>query len=381
MDQLNLATVKQIISLPKQPTVSLYMPVVKSGPDQQQNAIRLSNLIREARTLLDSSKLTTHKLKESLSALETESQAEDFWQHLSLGAAFFVYENEFKAYRLPLDVPERVYLDSHHFLKPLLPLLTTNGNFFVLSLSQNDIKLYEATRTAIDKRFLGDTPRSIKEHLDYDDLDSHLQHHTGSGKSAVYHGQGAGDESIKADISQFLNEVENHITNILSGETAPLILAGVNYLTTIYAGHNKYPHLLDQTIDGSPDQTTKQDLHTKAWEIVRPVFKQKESEAIENFGNLHGTGKTSTDRNEIILAAIDGKIDTLFVTRDLVTWGKYNHKTRNITDYQEHEPNCRDLFDLATFFALNSGGTVYSLKPEEMKADFAGATIAAIFRY
>ena len=379
MQAITLKHLKELIQLPAKPTVSIYMPIYKKGADQQQNPIRLHNLIKKAREQLKESNVATHNLKEQVTQVEKDSQTEDFWEHLGTGAVIFIYEDSYTIFRLPINTPERVYVADHHYFKPLLPLYTTNGNFFILSLSQNDIKLYEANRTAIDKHFLGEIPRNIKDYLDYEDLDSHIQTHStsGSGDSGV-HGQGPGDESIKADISKFLNQVENGITQILADETAPLVLAGVEYLTTMYAGHNKYHNLVDQTIDGHPAKTTKEKLHQSAWEIVKPVFKQKEKTALEKYHELAGTGKTSTELEEIIKASLEGKIETLFITRDLVQWGFYVPKTNTLSLYEEQKPNSRDLYDYATTQTLNNSGTVYSLKPEEM---IENSQIAAIFRY
>jgi hypothetical protein len=39
---------------------------------------------------------------------------------------------------------------------------------------------------------------------------------------------------------------------VLAGDTAPLVLAGVGYLHTIYRDASSYPHLLDTDILGNP---------------------------------------------------------------------------------------------------------------------------------
>ncbi|MEZ4715870.1 MAG: hypothetical protein R2851_07260 [Caldilineaceae bacterium] len=49
--------------------------------------------------------------------------------------------------RLPLDFPSLTRVADHFYVKPLLPLLTDDGRFYILALSQNDVRLYQATHT------------------------------------------------------------------------------------------------------------------------------------------------------------------------------------------------------------------------------------------
>lgn len=379
--QFTRKNLDQLLQLDGQTVISIYLPTHKSGTDQQQNPIRFANLVKEARELLEKSGLSTHQLKLQLDDVADMGMADaPLWEFLKSGLAIFVTESDIQVVKLPIQVKEYAVINHHPFIKPLLPLITTNGKFYILTLSQNDIKLYQANRTDIDKVFLGDLERNMEEKYDFDDLRSHLQHHSSSsgGGKAVFHGQGAGEESMKADISQFLNEVENGITDLLEGEEAPLVLAGVEYLISMYRGHNKYKHLTETTVEGNPENTTKEKLHQAAWEIVRPIFKAKEQAALDKYHQMAGTGKTGTDLEEVVKAAFDGKIETLFVLRGQEVWGEYVDGAREVLIHDKRTAHSTDLIDLATARTLVNGGTVYSLKDEEMIKD---QHIAALYRY
>lgn len=374
------------------PVISLYLPTVKKGPGQQQNPIRIGNLIKDIRSQFQTNKAITHQLKENLTLLESMSSQPEFWQHLKQSMVIFVTDDPDPKHaidiiRLPIVVDEAAVLAHRFYLKPLLPLYTTNGKYYLLTLSQNDIKLYVATRTDIDKHYLGETiPTSLDEYMGEADYQSHLQFHTktpstGNARAGVFHGQGAGDESFKADIKEFVNQVENGITDILESQKSPLVLAGVEYLTSMYRDVNKYKHLVEAVIEGNPEDTDRDMLHQKSWGLVRPIFKQAEHEAVEKFGSLKGTGKTSTELEEIIKAAFDGRVETLFITRDMSVWGHYYPNDRKFKRTPEDDPDSQDLFDLATFATLDNSGTVYSLKSEEVKELGQGVSIAAILRY
>lgn len=376
--QFTRAKLEDLLKLRGQTVISLYLPTQKSGADQQQNPIRFGNILKQARELLEKSDLSTHKLKLQLEEAEHMGAVDsEIWEFIKQGMAMFVTENDIQVIKLPIPVEDYAVVSQNPFIKPLLPLITTNGQFYILTMSQNDIKLYQANRTDIDKVFLGDTPRSMEEHFDYSDLRDHIQHHSGGG-GAMFHGQGGGDESYKNDISQFLNQVENRITDMLEGEQAPLVLAGVEYLTTMYAKHNKYGNLVEQIVEGSPDRTTKEKIHEAAWQVVRPLFKQSEQDALDKYHHLAGTGKTSTDLEDIVKAAFDGKIETLFVKRGHEVWGEYLPEAREVLYHAERTGHSNDLVDLAVSQTIASSGRVYSLKEDEMIED---AFIAAVYRY
>lgn len=377
--QLTRKNVDQLLKLSGQTVISLYMPTEKSGAAQQQNPIRFENLLKQARELLEKSGHSTHQLKLQLEDVASLGAPEsELWKFLKQGLVIFVTETDIFVYKLPMAVKEYAIVSSAPFIKPLMPLITTNGQFYILTLSQNDVKLYQANRTDIDKVYLGDIPLSMEEHFDYSDLNDHIQHHAAGSGEGMFHGQGGGDESYKADISQFLNRVENGITELLEDEQAPLVLAGVEYLTSMYAKHNRYNHLVEDIVEGSPQNTNKEKLHAAAWEIVQPIFKASEEKALEGYHAKAGTGKTSTQLEEVLKAAFDGKVETLFVLRGHEIWGEYLTDKREVLLHDKRSAHSIDLMDLATAQTLLNRGTVYSLKEDEM---IAGKQISAVYRY
>jgi hypothetical protein len=55
-----------------------------------------------------------------------------------------------------------VVADRFH-VKPLLPLLTSDGTFHVLAISQNQLRLLEGTRHAVDEIDLENVPETLSE--------------------------------------------------------------------------------------------------------------------------------------------------------------------------------------------------------------------------
>ena len=78
-------------------------------------------------------------------------QDSNFWQHQSDGLAIFISSNRVHRYRLPLNFEEFVTVINHFHIKPLLPLFTGDGQFYILALSQNYIRLLNGTRYSVSE--------------------------------------------------------------------------------------------------------------------------------------------------------------------------------------------------------------------------------------
>ena len=116
-----------------------------------------------------------------------------FWRYQSDGLAVLFNQDGMRHYRLPLDFEELLVVADRFHLKPLLPLLSGDGRFFLLALSQNEIRLLQGTRHSVSQIDLQDVPDSLAEALKWDDPQSQLQWHTGT--SAVSNGGQRGDLS------------------------------------------------------------------------------------------------------------------------------------------------------------------------------------------
>ncbi len=86
-----------------------------------------------------------------------------FWQHQSDGLAIFLSSNKIRRYRLPLNFEELMVVDDHLYIKPLLPLFTGDGQFYILALSQNKVRLLNGTRDSVSEVDIGQVGGSLAE--------------------------------------------------------------------------------------------------------------------------------------------------------------------------------------------------------------------------
>lgn len=164
----------------------------------------------------------------------------------------FFSENGFHFFRLPVKFTEMVVVTNRFHVKPLLPIITTDGAFHILAVSQNRLRLLEGTRYTVDEIELGDTPETLADTFPDGFPEKKLQAHSGrqagSGdRAGLVFGNDPGSE-MKSHIQQWFHTVEKAVTDILTDTQAPLVLAGVESLFPLYKEVNTYPHLLDEGI-------------------------------------------------------------------------------------------------------------------------------------
>jgi hypothetical protein len=367
--------------------VSLYLPTRRAGQDIQQGPIRLKNLLGEARENLLAGGLRTPAAKQLLDPAHRLLRDGLFWQNQSNGLAIFLANETFRYYRLPNAFEELVVVTQRFHVKPLIGLLSGDGRFYVLALSQNKARLLQGTRYSVNKVNLEGVPTSLAEALRYDDPEKRLQFHTSTltpggraERPAAFHGHGTDSNDTKARILRYFHRLDAGLQRLIRGERVPLILAGVSYLLPIYKEANTYPHLVDGGIDGNPEEMSAEELHKYAWAILHPRFLAAQREAAARYRQLTDAGsrRVSNDLKDIAPGAYHGRIETLFVAVGIQRWGTFDAGNNVVQLQEEATPGCEDLLDLAAVQTLLNRGTVYAVESASMPDD---APLAAVYRY
>lgn len=365
-------------------TVSIYMPTHQAGKDTRENPIRFKNLLREAERQLADVGLREREFGPLLTPARALLDDNPFWQNQRAGLALFLYGGEMQHYRLPYAPDELAAVSQHAHLKPLLPLLTNDGHFFVLVMSLNRARLLEATRHSVSEVPLGEMPTSLAEALRFDDPEPHTEHVTVSapnrGGEALVQGQGGGEDGRKTDILRYFQAFDNGLRELLApqGDRIPVVFAGDKGIFPIYQAANRYAGLLERSVEGNPEHVPDEELHAQAWTLVEPYFRAQREQDAGTFARAAGTGLAGAGLEDVLVAAADGRVATLFVPRGAEQWGTFDAEARTARLRGGASADSYDLFDLAAVHTLLSGGTVYAVDPEEVPGD---GPVAAVYRF
>jgi len=388
MDLLKQDDLKQLIEVKDEYCISLYMPTHRTGREQQQDPVRFKNLIAEAEKKLLEYGVNRLKVQELMRQPEKLLTDDDFWQHQSDGLAIFLSPRYFRMYRLPSKFHELLVLGRNFHIKPLLPLLTPNGQFYILAVSLNEIRLFRCTRDTVSEMELLNVPTSMQEALYMDQPEKHLDFHTGTknpsisgSHPAVFHGQGTqSEEENKKNILRYFQYVDHGLNELIKDKSIPMILAGVDYLLPIYHEASGYPHLLKDGLAGNPEESNPEELLQRAWNLVTPIFGEEQKNALKQFEELYGkqSGLVSDNLETVVKAATFGKVDTLFSPLGIQRWGHFEPKNGQVLLEEKPTLKNEDMLNFAVTQTLLNSGQVFVMQLNEIPGD---GELAAILRY
>jgi hypothetical protein len=372
---------------PEAPCVSIYMPAHRKGVETEQDPIRLKNLLRDAEERLLASDVRAPAARAMLEPARRLLDDSVYWQHQEGGLALFLADGFFRDISYPEEFEALVVVAERFHLKPLLHAEGNRRHFYVLAMSQSGVKLLDATRRTHREIPLDGIPGSLEESVRSDEDERNVQFHTGAPptggsakRSAIFfgHASPADDSKQKKEVEQYFRKVDGAVRDALKDRpTAPLVLAGVDYVQAIYRKTSEHPHLTGEGISGNPEHLSDEQLRDRAAPIAEPWFDSARSEAVERFHNLAPRGRGSSDLREILKASREGRIQTLFVEVNVQRWGKID---------DGGEPEIRespqaadiDLLDFAAVQTLARQGEVFALEREAMPSE---APASAVFRY
>lgn len=386
MDRIAKDQLTELLAPHPEPCVSIFMPTVRAGAETLQNPIRFKNLVRAAEAKLAERGLGSGEVAELMAPATRLIGDHDFWQHQADGLAYYLAPGFERRLRLPLAFDELAVVEGRFHLKSLFPLLDGDGAFHILALSKGRVRLFEASRFAVEEVELDGVPTSLTEALGEEVTEPQIQFHNvgatpGGGRgdrSPIFHGHGAGEDDAKDELRRFFLRVDQGLRETLDGEAGPLVLAGVDYLLPIFRDASRHPDLVAGGITGNPEELGPDELRRRAWELVEPRFRAAREQAAAKFRELAGTGRASGQLDEVVPAAVDGRVGSLFVARGVRRWGSFDPAERAIRLHDQPGPGSEDLLDLAAVQSYLHGGAVHVVAPAEVPG---GEPLAAVFRY
>lgn len=381
METLSKDDLKALVQKRKDLCISIYMPTHRSGVETQQNQIRFKNLLREAEERLIASGMKPQDARNFLEKAQGLVNNVLFWRQQRDSLAFFLSSDLFLHYNLPVSMAELIVVTDRFHLKPLLPVLSRDERFYMLALSQNEVKLYAGTSLSIREVEIEGLPQGIDKALQADEPEKQVRFRSGGGggdRGAMISGHGADIEDTKDNLLRYFRQVDRVLKEFLKDEHVPLILAGVEFLFPIYREVNTYPGLLEENITGNPKRLTKEGLKKKGGALISQRYAREIETAVNLYQQSQGTGLTASNIKDILVAAHQGRVGVLFVPLGKELWGNFKSDSGRVTFSETAVTGGEDLFDLAAILTYVNGGSVLALPPEDIPD---GLSIAALFRY
>ncbi len=381
MDLFTRDDLRTLLAEHQSPCVSLYVPIEHGGG--KKNSIRWKTCLKEAEEQLVATGRPSPSGRHLLEPARLLLEDPTFWKHQSDGLACFLAPDFLRLYRLPLRFREGLVVGDRFHIKPLVPLLSESGRFYVLALSQKAVRLLQGTWQSVSDVDLKGVPHNLAEALlthEAKEPFTFYGRRPGDGAGSwggIFHGHGVGIDDSKDELLHYFQKIDRGLHLLLKEEKAPLVLAAVDYLFPIYKKANTYPHLLEDGIEGNPDRLSNQELQKRAWILVQPFLKASQQKATSQYQQLAGTGRAASELEQIVSAAHHGHVETLFVSLRDEIWGRVNATAATVEIHEQMQPGDEDLLNCATIQTMRHGGAVYALEPELLPD---AALVAAILR-
>jgi hypothetical protein len=373
------------------PAISIYVPTERSSSESETNRLRYRAALDRARQLLPSADGGDGDGAAVAEALEPLTQDEEFWRYQSDGLAVFASPDVRCLYRLPSAMPDLVVVASTFHTRPMLEYLQAPDRYWVLGLSQKNVRLWSGTAAGVSPIDLQGVPRNLMEALGYDfERDekivlrrkvrnaSHGRHGRG-GIMPVFHGHGVGSDDSEPELRSFFKRVDEGLQEMLEGEIGPVVLAAVKEYHTLYRGVSGLDNLADQGIEASVADWSPDRVHEAAWPIAKAQVAKKIDRALELWESSYGRGKGELDLANLARLAVAGRIRLLLTERGRRLWGTLDRSTGAVDIVQEggEDPSgeAAELLDELAEVVILHGGNALVLAPERMPTDTGVAGI------
>jgi hypothetical protein len=313
-------------------------------------------------------------------------QIEKITDEADIGAesvVFFASPGEARHYWVPRPLDETVAVGDNFHIRPLIPILNRDKEFYVLAIAQKHLRLLRCTEFTSEEVAL---PDNIATNL-RDDTQTRKPDHTMDNRVTPGPSAGSsvgvmfGTNTDKEDRDQYLHnwfrDVARGVSEVLKGSNAALILCCVEYEQPTFRDSCTYPNLVEEGVIGAPDSFKGGELHKRALEVLQRHIDKRVDEALKPWDKQTGE-YAKAGVKDIVKAAYEGRVMTLFVADSAQVMGNFNELTFSAEGSQDIKPWDEDLLNAAALQTIAHGGTVYVVPQSKIPEN---RPMAAIMRY
>jgi hypothetical protein len=237
-----------------------------------------------------------------------------FWHHQADGLAVFASPHERFAFRVPLELPERVVVSEQYQVLPLLRLLDEERiKARVLALSLQRVRWFVSDRFSTQEAALPDeVPRSLVETAGEQVEEQHLQLHTGPPGSALYHGHGGGKDDRQPEIEAYCRAIAHALKSPLERHADSLVLAGDRPLTALFQRIAGLPAATDR-LAGNFDEITARAMHAHVQPVLEQRIERDRRRIAERFQAEQARNQVTCQPDAIAKAADEARIAELLI--------------------------------------------------------------------
>ncbi|MDO5616993.1 MAG: hypothetical protein Q4G16_12425 [Cruoricaptor ignavus] len=345
-------TLQKLSNEKNEPCITISLNTHRTHPENLQDEIVLKNLIKEAKTRVETEygARNASSVLEKLDTLESKIDINHNQESLHI----FLSNDTEKILKSPWKTKANTTLIDETFaVKPVIKAYTRSTEYLILLLAKNRTHLYHAVNDDVTEEVknavfpFAENPNLAENKTQKSDaqyMDNLLkEHYRDIDKALVNY---INEEDL--DLSVVVISTADNYNKLLQASTQP----------AIYVGHD----------DKNYHEKAEHHIAKQAWEIIKQNQKTARTNAIAEAKEAVSKAQVVTDLNEIYQAAIDGRGDLLIVHQD------YEQAVKMIDDrnfeYAQDPKEPGVLDDIVSTIAwevLSKKGRVFFTSQEEIK--------------
>ena len=362
---ISRAYIRKLAESQEPPAVSVYMPVqtpTVKNPEQQENAIRLKNLEREAAGALEQQgyENTRKLLKPLRDVREKDSPA---WDFNAKGIACFLSPERAELLSLPAAPAERVEVGEHFAVRPLIGAFSEAAGFYILSLDQRCVQLLYADSFSISNVSTRRPLPSVSSVFAEYDFEPSLNAAPGARTGVRFNPEA----DLRSHLIEFLERVDETVVEEIGTSSLPVVLAGVEYIVGHYRKLTRLRSIVDDYVRGSPSQLGQEELHRRGREIVAHAAETAQDSALQALDKVPQESRLNRIE-DILPAAYEGRAASLYVDPKVEIRGYFDPASLRVERDSSGEAES-ELLDLASALTLRNGGSVYTINEDALPAE------------
>jgi hypothetical protein len=332
-----------------------------SGSDASlQSRTRLKNALQSIEAHVNYDKKELKPVVDELARLEKDS---NFWEYQDNGLALFFDSEGYEYFKLPVALPEAVFLLDRYIASPLLIALESNVSFYLLDVNLTRPRLFYGSGGKLKQVEVDLMPGSFEDEVGRDEYLRQLQHQTGG--VSGFHGHSE-EEAINEDTRRYLKKIAEATERHLQDKDEPLLLAGTENRTGNIKIYLSYGHLITDSLHGNYEKHNESQLADEVYERIKRYFDKQTTQLVEELTNT-APEYVVIGTKEVLEAAISGRVGSLYLPVYRTT-ADINSNT-NSNSNSNHKillelPSDVNSFDGMVVEVFNQGGKIIALDGE-----------------
>ncbi|MEO8665617.1 MAG: hypothetical protein ABI462_08965 [Ignavibacteria bacterium] len=359
---MNKDILNKLQSVNEYPCVSILMPTHRSFPENQQDKIRLKNLVKDAsKRLLEEFK--KDEVSSIIKNLEGVIDEVDFNNSLD-GLSVFINKEHKETILTPFPLKERILIDKFFSTKDIIFGINRTQPYWILSVSDKQAKLFKGVR---------DDLQEIKND-NFPLLNTYYP--------LKSQGNEEGEEIIPnvEREKMYLRHIDKTLGDINAEYEYPVVLLAVPQKAAIFKEVTTQTKLLPNVITGNYEHLSGTELSKIVWPEVKKSLSDIRQHVLDELEDAIGKNKYATGIDEVWKAANEGRGYKVLVELGFQYPAQLDETGLQLVpaDVKTGEEIMDDAVDVILDKVIQTGGKVVFFKNNEL-TDFN--KIAMILRY